>query len=200
MRRRLRIAVAEDEREVREYFRETLVKLGHEVICLAQTGSELVEHCRTLRPDLVITDIKMPELDGIDAAIELCREAPLPVILVSGYHEPELIARAEAGPVFAFLVKPIKQADLETAIAISMRRFSEFQLVSQQAQDLRQALADRKTIERAKGVVMRRAHLDEEAAFRRLQKLASDRNLKLVEVAQAILTAEEAYDSPPDRG
>lgn len=195
MSRRLRIAVAEDERDLRDYFRETLIKLGHEVLCVASTGRELIAGCQPQRPDLIITDIKMPELDGISAVLEICRDALVPVILVSGYHDPDLIERAQDGPCFAFLVKPIQRADLETAIAISLRRFSEFQMLRKEADDLRQTLEDRKTIERAKGLVMKHARLDEEAAFRRLQHLASERNLKLAELARQLLTAERAFES-----
>jgi response regulator NasT len=106
----------------------------------AKDGQDLVEKCHTTRPDLVITDIKMPDMDGIQASNEICAEAPVPVILVSAYHDPELIDRALANHVLAYLVKPIKQADLETAIAIAMRRFKEFQALHQQASDLNQAL------------------------------------------------------------
>jgi response regulator NasT len=107
-----------------------------------------------------------------------------------------LIQRAEADHVMAFLVKPIKQADLEPAIAIAMRRFEQFQALQKETADLRQALEDRKVIEKAKGVLMKKAGLDENEAFRRLQRLASDRNRKLVDVAQMILTAEEAFQPP----
>ena len=104
-----------------------------------------------------------------------------------------MIERAEADHILAYLVKPIKQADLEPAIAIATRRFEQFQALRKEAADLRQALEDRKLIEKAKGLLMKRAGLDENEAFRRLQKLASERNRKLVEVAFMILTAEEAY-------
>ena len=98
------------------------------------------------------------------------------MILVSAYHDADLIARAMADHVMAYLVKPIKQADLATTIALAVRRFKEFTALQQQATDLRQALEDRKVIERAKGILMKRAGLDEADAFRRLQKLASDKN------------------------
>ena len=120
------------------------------------------------------------------------RERPIPVILVSAHHEPELIARAEADHVLGYLVKPIKQADLAPAIGLAMRRFEQFEELRKEAADLRQALEDRKIIERAKGVLMKRAKLDEQAAFQRLQKLASEKSRKLVEIAQMILVAEEA--------
>lgn len=191
----LRIAVADDEVEMRDYLQETLAVQGHTVIGSAGTGCELVDLCIRDRPDLVITDIKMPDMDGIQAATEIRKSYAVPIILVSAYHDPELIERALADHVLAYLIKPIKQADLETAIALAMRRFKEFQALHQQADDLRQALEDRKTVERAKGVLMKRAGLSEQDAFRRLQKLASDKNMKMIRVAEMIVTVEEAMGS-----
>jgi two-component system, response regulator PdtaR len=193
MSRHLRIAVADDEVDMRDYFQTILPGIGHTVVAAASTGKELVQLCRETRPDLVITDIKMPDMDGIDAARQICKDSPTPVILVSAYHDQELVERAGEDHVLAFLVKPIKQADLEPAIAIATRRFAQFQTLRQEAVDLRQALEDRKLIERAKGLLMKRAGMDENEAFRRLQHMASERNHKLVEIATAILTAEEAF-------
>jgi AmiR/NasT family two-component response regulator len=192
MDRSLRIAVADDERDMRDFFREFLPPLGHTVVGTAATGTELVALCRAEKPDMVITDIKMPDMDGIDAAAAVCRDTPVPVILVSAFHERELLARAEAEHVLAYLVKPIKAADLVPAIGIALRRFGQFRALQQEAADLRQALEDRKVIERAKGVLMKRAALDEAEAFRRMQKLASEKSRRLVEIAAAILMAEEA--------
>jgi response regulator NasT len=189
---RLRIAIADDERDMRDFLQEALTNLGHEVVLVAGSGQELVDGCRSQKADLIITDIKMPDLDGIEAARRVGRDAPVPVILVSAYHDADLISRAEEEHILAYLVKPIKTADLEPAIAIAMRRFHQFQEVQQQAADLAQALADRKVIERAKGILMKAASLDEAAAFRRLQKLASDNNKKLVDIAKMIVLAEEA--------
>jgi response regulator NasT len=195
MNQSLRIIVADDEQDMRDYFRKILPRLGHQVIALAEDGQQLIEHCRTLHPDLVITDIKMPHLDGIEAASIIYQEWPTPVILVSAYHDTELIARAEADHIMGYLVKPIKQADLEPTIGLTVRRFDQFQTLRQEAADLRQALEDRKIIERAKGVLMKKAALNEEEAFRRLQKLACDKNLKMVQLSRMILTAEEAFQS-----
>jgi AmiR/NasT family two-component response regulator len=189
----LRIAVADDEPDMREYFQKILPRLGHQVVAVASDGRGLVEACRTHHPELVITDIKMPDMDGIDAASRIYEQEPVPVILVSAYHDPDLIARAEADHIMAYLVKPIKLADLAPAIGLAIRRFEQFQALRQEANGLRQALEDRKVIERAKGVLMKRSGLDEPSAFRRLQKLASEKNLKLVELARTILTADEAF-------
>ena len=187
-----RIVVADDEPEMREFFEKVLPRFGHQVVAVAENGRQLVEHCRQLKPDLVITDIKMPGLDGIEASSQVCRERAVPVILVSAYHDPELIARAEADHVVAYLVKPIGLADLQPAISIAVRRFAELQALQQECTDLRQAPADRKVIEQAKGLLMKLAGVDEKDAFGRLQQLAADKNQKLIEAAQSILAVEKA--------
>ena len=193
MTRPLRIIVADDEPDMRDYFRKILPRLGHQVLAAAETGRDLVELCRKGGPDLVITDIKMPDMDGIDAATLLYQERPVPVILVSAYHEPDLIARAEADHILGYLVKPIKQSDLEPAIALATKRFEQFETLRKEAADLRQALEDRKIIERAKGLLMRKVGLDEQEAFRRLQKVAMDSNRRMIEVAHMVLTADDAF-------
>jgi response regulator NasT len=199
MNQSLRIAVADDEPDMRAYFQKCLPRLGHQVVVVAENGRELVERALTTHPDLVITDIKMPDMDGIDAATQLYQQRPVPVILVSAFHDADLIERAEGDHIMAYLVKPIKQSDLEPVIALVMRRFAQFQALRQEAADLRQALEDRKVIERAKGILMKRAGLDEQEAFRRLQKLASEESRKLIDIARMILVAEKAVQ-PPEKG
>jgi len=195
MNQALRIAIADDEPDMRDYFQQVLPRLGHTVVAVAQNGRELVKLCRTTTPDLVITDIKMPELDGIEAAIQIYQELQIPVILVSAFNDAALIERAESDHVMGYLVKPIKQADLAPTIALAVRRFEQFKAMRQEASDLRQALADRKVIEKAKGILMKKGKLDEPEAFRRLQKLASEKNQRLIEIATMIVTAEEAFQS-----
>jgi response regulator NasT len=190
---RLRIAVADDEPDMQEYFEKILPRLGHEVVSIAETGRQLVEHCEALNPDLVITDIKMPDMDGIEAATAIYQRQAIPVILVSAFHDRELIERAESDHIMAYLVKPIKQADLEPAIALARRRFEQFEALRRETVDIRQALEDRKIVERAKGILMQRTGLDEQSAFTRLQRLASDKNLRMAEIARTILLADEAF-------
>ena len=123
----LNIAVADDEPRMREYYRESLARMGHRVAVAASSGRELIDGCRATPPDLILTDIKMPDVDGIDAAVEIGKGGPIPVILVSAYHEDDLLDRASGAHVFGFLVKPIKHDDLKAAIAIAMQRFAEVQ-------------------------------------------------------------------------
>jgi AmiR/NasT family two-component response regulator len=187
----LRIAVADDEPDMRDFFERMLPRSGHRVVCVAENGRQLIECCRETQPDVVITDIKMPDIDGIEAGSQICRERPTPVILVSAYHDPELIDRAEADHVMAYLVKPISQADLQPAIALAMRRFEEMQALRREADHLKQALVDRKIIEQAKGVLMTVTGVSEKDAFRRLQELAANKNQKLIDAAHTVLCSEK---------
>jgi response regulator NasT len=196
MNHRLRIAVADDELDMRDFFERMLPRCGHQVVSVAENGAQLVEHCRQLQPDLIITDIKMPELDGIEASTQICQERPTPVILVSAYHDPALIERAEGDHVLAYLVKPIVFADLQPAIAVAMRRFEEMQALKNECSDLRQNLADRKVIEQAKGILMKVTGVDEKEAFRRLQEAASQQNKKLIEAARTIISLEKTLALP----
>lgn len=193
MGRSLRIAIAEDEPDMQEYLCTILPHMGHSVCSVASTGRELVEQVLGGSPELVITDIKMPVLDGIEAARQIYEQMPLPIILVSAHYERELLRRVEEDFIQAYLVKPIKQEELAPAIALANRRFEQFQALRKEAASLRQALEDRKQIEKAKGILMKKTSLDEDQAFRRMQKLASEKNLKLLEIARSILMAEEAF-------
>jgi two-component system, response regulator PdtaR len=192
MSRLLRIAVAEDDKDTREMYRELLKGLGHDVVGVAANGKDLVTLCSKLSPDLVIADIKMPDMDGIAAADIICKTEPIAFILVSGYYDEKLIERAQLSHVLAYLVKPVTIAELKTTITLAMSRFEELQALQKEAATLRQALHDRKIIERAKGLLMQHADISEQEAFKRLQKLAWDKNEKLVRIAETVILASEA--------
>lgn len=195
MTKSLRIAVAEDEPELLADLSETLTEFGHEVVAAVQNGSDLIDSCREFRPDLVITDIKMPDMDGLEAASIIRKECPIPFVVVSAYHDQEFIDRALKEHVLAYLIKPVNDQSLKASIDLAMQRFKEFQALQQQAADLEQALQDRKLIERAKGILMQRAELSEPDAFRRLQLLSSQKNTKMVEIARTIVDADEAFQN-----
>jgi len=188
----LRIAVADDEPRMLQFFGKALEQLGHQVVIKATNGGELVEQCRASCPDLIITDIKMPDMDGLEAVRQIAAGQIIPTILVSGFHDPEYVEAALREHVMAYIIKPIKKDDLEPAIRLVMRRFKELQVLQQQADDLRHALESRKLIERAKGILMKRAGMSEEQTFRRLQQLSQQKNMKMAEIAEMIVTAEEA--------
>src|SRR5436190_1086872 len=195
MKTKLRIVIAENERDMREFIREALERLGHEVVGDCVTGRELMATAQKTTPDLILADIRMPDTDGIEAARAINRERPVPVILITAYHDEETLARAGGDHVVGYLLKPVSEPELKTAITLAMTRFERAQAMSKEAADLRQALEDRKLVERAKGIVMKRLHTDEDDAFRRMRKQASHQNAKLHEVCKGILAAEEVFHS-----
>jgi response regulator NasT len=182
-----RIAVADDDAVMRLYFEKILPRLGHDVVALAANGRELVDQCRTCAPDLILTDIVMPELDGIAATALLWRETAIPVIVVSALDDPELASRAQANHILCCLCKPVKQADIAPVIGLALRRFEQFKTLYADTEDLARALEDRQYLERAKLLLKKQERVDEEQAFRCLQELASAGGLKLAEAARAVL-------------
>ncbi|HWA98766.1 MAG TPA: response regulator [Pirellulales bacterium] len=187
----LRIVVADDDAAMLRIYSSLLSSLGHRVEASAQTGRELVDQCHAVCPDLVLSDYKMPDMDGLAATSAIYEQAPTPVIMVSGYNDEELIRQAQDNHVLVFLVKPVSVESLSAAIDLAMRRYREFRRVRQEAFDLRQTLADRKLVERAKAVLMQHADVDEEEAFRRLDELACRENQTLCDVAQMVIRLEQ---------
>ncbi|MEW5719398.1 MAG: response regulator [Chloroflexota bacterium] len=186
----LRILIADDESLRVMSLKGQLESLGHKVIAEASNGKEAVHLAEELRPDLAILDIKMPEMDGIEAAQKITAARAIPIILLTAYSERELAERAAIANVSAYLMKPISEQDLLPAIALAVSRFKEFQSLHQEVDDLRDALETRKLVERAKGILMRRLNLTEEEAFRRMQRRSQNENKRLGEIAQAIITAD----------
>jgi AmiR/NasT family two-component response regulator len=187
----LRVLVADDESIIRLDLRETLRKMGHEVIGEAGDGRRAVELSRQLKPDLVILDIKMPEMDGIDAAKVISTEKIAPVVLVTAYSQIDLVQRAQDAGVFGYVVKPFKESDLLPAVAIAIARFREYVEISSEAASLQEALDARKLVERAKGLLMQKHSLTEQEAFRRIQVQSMNTRRSMKEIAEAIIIASE---------
>lgn len=187
----LKIVVADDDSDTLHLLSRLVRRMGHRIVASVGDGDALVEQCRIHRPDLVISDIRMPLRDGLSAASKLRETAPVPVILVTAHADRDLVQQVCRGDIMAYLVKPLREPEVEAAITIARSRFSEFSKLRQETKDLRQALDDRKVIERAKGILMKRVSLDEPAAFRRLQNLASANNMRLPDLARRICDAEQ---------
>jgi AmiR/NasT family two-component response regulator len=187
----LRILLADDESIRVMSLRVQLAALGHKVVAEASTGSEAVALAESHQPDLAILDIKMPVMDGIEAAERITQAHPIPIILLTAYSEAQLVERAAQANISAYLMKPVSEEDLLPAITLALTRFKQFQALRQEIVDLREALEARKTIERAKGILMRRLNLSEDEAFRRLQRQSQETNRKLAQVAEAIVVADQ---------
>ena len=183
----LRILLAEDETIIRLDLRDLLERTGFEVCAEARDGLEAVELARSEEPDLAVLDVKMPKLDGIEAARRILAERPIPIVMVTAYGQPELVSRAVEAGVFGYLVKPFREGDLLPAIETARARHAELAALREEADSLADALAARKAIERAKGLLMAKDGLSEEDAFARLRRASqlSGRPLKIV--AEAVV-------------
>ncbi len=186
-----RLVIADDESIIRMNLKETLVGLGYLVVGEAGDGGSVVHLARELRPDLVLMDIKMPKLDGIQAAKILTEEKIAPVLLLTAYSDRELVERAKEAGVVNYVVKPFREAELLPAIEIAMARYQEFLEMDRQLTDLKETLDTRKLVERAKGILMDTQGLKEAEAFRKIQQLSMNTRKSMKEIAQAILLANE---------
>jgi len=189
---RTRVVVADDESLIRMDLREMLTQLGYLVVGEAGDGQSAVNLARELRPDVVIMDIKMPDMDGIEAARILTHERIAPVLLLTAYSQRELIERAREAGVAGYLVKPFRESDLAPAIEVALARFAEFRELEKEVGNLHEALETRKLVDRAKGILMDTQGLSEADAFRKIQKMSMNTRKAMKEVAEAIILAHEA--------
>jgi two-component system, response regulator PdtaR len=189
--RRPRIVIADDESIIRMDLREILENLGYDVVGEASDGRTALDLARKLQPDLVILDIKMPSMDGIEAAQHVTDEGLAPVVLLTAYSEQALIGRAKSAGVSGYLVKPFRESELMPVIELSLARFHEMKGMESQVDELREKLEARKTIERAKGMLMEVHGLSEAEAFNRMRRTSMDSRKSMRDVAEAILLTHQ---------
>lgn len=186
----MRVLIAEDEALIRMDLREMLVEEGHEVVGEARDGAEAIELARTLKPEIVFMDVKMPGLDGITAAGVIAAEHIAPVVIVTAFSQPRYIEEASAAGAMAYLVKPFTKRDILPSMQVAVARFAETRALEDEVADLETRLEARKIVDRAKGLLIAKG-MSEPEAFRRLQKLAMDKRTTLREVAEAVIIAAE---------
>jgi AmiR/NasT family two-component response regulator len=191
----VRVLIAEDDPVIGLALSERLRSLGHEPLGPAGDGDEAIELARAETPDVYLFDVVMPKVDGLEAAATLARDGlRRPVVVVTGVDDPTLIERAIATGVSAYLTKPVDSRELEAALALAAARHAEFEALEAEVDRAQQALEDRKLVERAKGLLMSALGLSEQDAFRRLQRTARERNLKLAQVAAQIVEQQDLLD------
>jgi len=186
----MKILLAEDDSAVAVALMHQLRSLGHEVVGEAATGRQAVQLAEETRPELVVMDIMMPDGDGIEAARQIAEKCPVPVVFLTGHFDEELLSGVAESGGMAYLLKPATADQLQAGITLARARFDEMADLRGQATRLAEALETRKLITRAKGLLMQRRGLTEEEAHRSMQKEASRGNMKLVDLARAILTAD----------
>lgn len=179
--------MAEDETIIRLDLKEILERAGFDVCAEARDGEEAVELARSEEPDLAILDVKMPQLDGIEAARRILAERPIPIVMLTAYGQDELVSRAVEVGVFGYLVKPFRESDLLPAIHAARARHAELEALREEAESLAEALASRKVVERAKGLLMEREGLSEQDAFARLRRASQVSGRPMRVVAEALI-------------
>jgi two-component system, response regulator PdtaR len=191
----MKILIAEDETIIRLDLRDLLQRAGFEVCAEARDGEEAVALARSEEPDLAIMDVKMPRLDGIEAARRILDERAIPIVMLTAYGQDELVSRAVEAGVFGYLVKPFRESDLLPAIRTARARHEELAAIREQAESLAEALVARKVIERAKGLLMEREGLSEQDAFARLRKASQVSGRPMQVVAEAVVATFAAPNS-----
>ena len=185
--KRRRAVVVEDEALIRMDIVETLREGGYEVVGEGANGEEAVALAKELKPDVVVMDIKMPVMDGITAAEHIAQDRLAPVVLLTAFSQTELVERARDAGAMAYVVKPFTPGDLLPAVEIAASRFAEIRALELEIADINERMETRKTVERAKGILMEKMKLNEPESFRWIQKTSMDRRLTMREVAEAVI-------------
>ena len=188
-----RVVIAEDEALIRLDLAEMLREEGYQVVGEAGDGQEAVDLAESLRPDLVIMDVKMPRRDGIDAAAEIAAKRIAPVVLLTAFSQRDLVEKARDAGAMAYLVKPFSISDLIPAIEVALSRFTEITELEREVADLGDRLETRKLVERAKGLLQAKHGMTEPEAFTWMQRAAMDRRTSMKRVAEVVL---ESMDTP----
>lgn len=192
---RLRILIAEDDPLVAVTLTDQLAELGHDVIAVASDGEEAVTMVRQDQPDIAILDIKMPNRDGISAAEEITREYDLPILMLTAYSERPLVLRAAEAGALAYLLKPVAAEELAASLSLALARHKEKEQLRSEIEKLEETLHERETIDKAKAILMERVGLSENEAYSRMRQRAREKRVKMVQVAQTIIAAEEFLSS-----
>jgi AmiR/NasT family two-component response regulator len=195
-----RVLIAEDESLIALQMRQALRDAGYEVLAEARTGTEAVRLAASLRPELILMDIRMPEMDGLQAARQIWKARATAIVMVTAYGGEALVEAALAAGASGYLVKPVHRRQLVPAVRLALERFRALEQARSEAAGAREALETRKLVERAKGVLMQRAGLSEAEAFRRLQRLSTDRGQPMKQTALQVLAADRILSEKSPAG
>ncbi len=185
----LKVLVVEDEAIISKSLAAMLKRLGHYVVGRAKDRREVLRKVKELDPDIILMDVKIPNMDGLAAAKEILSIKQIPLIILTAYSQPNFIEKAYSIGVSYYLIKPITEKDLIPCMSLAVLRFRELQGLLKEVRDLKEALRTRKLIERAKGLIMEHEGLNETQAFRRIQKKSRDSNIPMAKISESIIIA-----------
>ncbi len=191
MLQKLNILIADDEALIRLDLREMLSDAGHHIVGEAADGAQAVKLARELKPDFIIMDVKMPNMDGLEAAAIIGEENLAPVLLLTAYSQQDIVEKASKAGVSAYLVKPVREEQLFPAMEIAASRFNELQELNKELLDLKDSLETRKLVDRAKGILMTAHKISEQDAYRKMQQYSMAKRITLKALAESIIKAAE---------
>lgn len=191
MLQKLNILLADDEALIRLDLREMLSDAGHKIVGEAADGQQAVKLARELRPDFIIMDVKMPIMDGLEAAAIIGEENIAPVLLLTAYSQKDIVEKATKAGVIAYLVKPVREEQLFPAMEIAFSRFAQLQQLNQELLDLKDSMETRKLVDRAKGILMTAHKISEQDAYRKMQQYSMAKRITLKALAESIIKAAE---------
>jgi two-component system, response regulator PdtaR len=186
-----RVLVIDDHHPSRKNLVTALARSGYDVVGEGASGKTAVTLVATITPEIVLMAVGLPDQDGISVARKIMQATPLPIVLLTSHYDPETIDRAKRAGVMAYLIKPLREGELQPAIELAIAHFQEFTALQKQNENLKKTLEARKIIERAKGVLMKRRGLSEAEAFSLIQRKSMDLRKPMVEIAQAIILSQE---------
>lgn len=183
----MRVLIADDEALIRMGLRTMLEDKGHKVVGAATDGASAIQMARTEKPDVILLDIKMPGMDGLEAARKIMHERPTPIVMLTAFSQRELVNEAREASVFGYLVKPVKEDLLDATLDLAVTRFKEWQKLQKEMRDLEKSLAAREVVEKAKFLLMEKQGLTEQQAFNKIHRTSRSRRVTMQQVAQEIL-------------
>ena len=187
------VLIVEDEFLLANMLVSYTESLGHAVVGIAENGRKAIEMAESLRPDIILMDIQLPEIDGITAAHAITQTYDVPIIIISAFSDRNFVDGAASAGVMSYLIKPVSSGDLQAVIETTMARFHEMVELRHEVGDLKQSMVTRKLVERAKGILMKKTGMSEDEAFRKLQQISQQKNRPMVEVAEAVITTSEIW-------
>lgn len=188
----MRVLVVDDESLIRMDLRDILGSRGHTVVGEGTNGAEAIQLCQSLRPDIVLMDVKMPTLDGIEAARQIRHQRLAPVVLLTAYSQEDLIQKASESGVYGYLIKPLREQDLDPALQMAIGRFQEAGNLLDQVIGLESSLEERKCVAKATGILMELHGFSEEKAYEKIRAFSMDKRISIIETCKKIITAHAA--------
>ena len=183
----MRVLIVDDESLIRMDLRDIIESCGHEVVAEGTNGVEALALCKKHKPDIILMDVKMPELDGIEAARQIGFHNEAPVVLLTSYSQQDLIDKARDSGVYGYLIKPVREEQLVPTLEMALGRYKSDAQLREKMAELEQSLEDRKIIQKGTGILMELYSISEVEAYNRIRTLSMNKQISIIETCNLII-------------